>query len=390
MLQDIALILLFGLIFYAFFQWLKLPGLIGLLLLGMVLGPYGLGWLGDELMLISGDIRSIALVVILLRAGLGLQRQAMKDLGFVTIKMSVLPVLIEGAVIVLLAYTFLSLSFIESGMLGFIIAAVSPAVIVPAMLELIKHHRGTKRRIPQLILASTSLDDVIAITIFTMFLSAGLTQQSWFIGIIQLPISLLLGVLLGLLVGWVFAYVFKRYRIRDSKKILLLLSAGIFLLLLEDFLSSRLPIAALLGVMAIGVVLTDRRPELAERLALKSEKIWIMAELFLFVLVGATVNIPLALDVGLLGVGLISAGLLGRGLGVYLATINSGFTTKERVFLAISFTPKATVQAAIGSLPLAFGFPQGELILALSVLSVLLTAPIGAIAIQKTQARLLA
>lgn len=355
----------------------------------MFLGPYGLAWLSDDLLLIASDIRSIALVVILLRAGLGLQRQAMKDLGFVTLKMSVLPVVLEGIVILLLAYTWLNLGFVESGMLGFIIAAVSPAVVVPAMLQLIKLNRGTKKRIPQLILASTSLDDVIAITIFTMFLSAGLTQQSWLVGMIQLPFSLFFGVLLGSLMGLAFVYVFKKYRIRDSKKILLLLSAGMMLLLLEDYLSSRLPIAALLGVMAIGVVITDRRPELSERLALKSEKIWIMAELFLFVLVGATVNITLALQVGFLGIGLITLGLLGRSLGVYIATLKAGFTLKERVFLAISFVPKATVQAAVGSLPLAFGFPNGELILALSVLSILLTAPLGSIAIQKTQITLL-
>ena len=383
MLMDVGLIILFGFLVYTAFEKLKLPGLLGLLLVGMVLGPHALDLLSDDLMAISSDIRMMALIIILLRAGFGLNRKALKAVGGVATRMSFIPVIFEGAVLLLLSWWLFELDVLSAGMLGFVLAAVSPAVIVPAMLSLI--HRGYDKphRIPSLVLLASSVDDVVAITIFSIFINTALAQQSSFLGqLLRLPFSLFFGVLLGILIGYILVKLFERFHIRDSKKVLIILSAAIFLVLFEQVMNDILPVAALIGVMMISIVIVDKRTHVAERLAIKYEKIWLLAEVFLFVLVGATVNISLALSVGLMGILLILLGLTARAVGVFVATMGTSYSVRQKTFLTIAFMPKATVQAALGSLPLSLSLPHGELILAISVIAILITAPLGAIAIR--------
>ena len=383
MLMDVGLIIFCGFLAYTGFEKLKLPGLLGLLLVGMMLGPYALNLLSDELMAISSDIRVMALIIILLRAGFGLNRKALKAVGGVATRMSFIPVIFEGVALILFSWWLFELDLLSSGMLGFVLAAVSPAVIVPAMLSLIHMGYDEPHKIPSLVLLASSVDDVVAITIFSIFINTALAQQSSFLGqLLRLPFGLFFGVLLGLLIGYVLVKLFERFHIRDSKKVLIILSAAIFLVLFEQVMTDILPVAALIGVMMISIVIVDKRTHVAERLALKYEKIWLLAELFLFVLVGATVNISLALSVGLIGVLLIGLGLIARAAGVFVATLRTSYTVRQKTFLTLAFMPKATVQAALGSLPLSLGLPHGELILAISVIAILVTAPLGAIAIR--------
>lgn len=383
MLMDVGLIILFGFLAYTGFEKLKLPGLLGLLLVGMMLGPYALDLLSDELMAISSDIRMMALIIILLRAGFGLNRKALKAVGGVATRMSFIPVIFEGMALLLLSWWLFELDLLSAGMLGFVLAAVSPAVIVPAMLSLIHRGYNEPHKIPSLVLLASSVDDVVAITIFSIFINTALAQQSSFLGqLLRLPFGLFFGILLGLLIGYGLVKLFEHVHIRDSKKVLIILSAAIFLVLFEQIMTDILPIAALIGVMMISIVIVDKRTHVAERLALKYEKIWLLAELFLFVLVGATVNISLALSVGLIGVLLIGLGLIARAVGVFVATLRTSYTVRQKTFLTLAFIPKATVQAALGSLPLSLGLPHGELILAISVIAILVTAPLGAIAIR--------
>lgn len=383
MLMDVGLIIFCGFLAYTGFEKLKLPGLLGLLLVGMMLGPYALNLLSDELMAISSDIRVMALIIILLRAGFGLNRKALKAVGGVATRMSFIPVIFEGVALILFSWWLFELDILSAGMLGFVLAAVSPAVIVPAMLSLIHMGYDEPHKIPSLVLLASSVDDVVAITIFSIFINTALAQQSSFLGqLLRLPFGLFFGVLLGLLIGYVLVKLFERFHIRDSKKVLIILSAAIFLVLFEQVMTDILPVAALIGVMMISIVIVDKRTHVAERLALKYEKIWLLAELFLFVLVGATVNISLALSVGLIGVLLIGLGLIARAAGVFVATLRTSYTVRQKTFLTLAFMPKATVQAALGSLPLSLGLPHGELILAISVIAILVTAPLGAIAIR--------
>ena len=390
MLLSLSLVILFGLLANYLFSKLKLPGLLGMLLLGIALGPHGLNWLSTDLLVISGDLRKLALIIILLRAGLGISKDALKKVGSAAIKFSFLPGLIEGFTIASISMVFLGFSFIEGGILGFIIAAVSPAVVVPQMLKLSEKGLGTGKGIPTLILAGASIDDVFAITLFTTFSGFYFGQQNNIVSqILGIPVSIMLGIGGGVLIGFLLSYIFTRFHMRDTKKVLLIIGIGILLTALESWLENRLNIAALLGVMTIGFILLEKKPEVSVRLSSKMNKIWVLAEIILFVLVGAEVNIGVAINAGLIGLLIILIGLLGRGLGVVLATMGSHLNWKERVFCVIAYTPKATVQAAIGAIPLSMGVASGEIILAIAVVAILFTAPLGAIGIEKSAQLLL-
>ncbi len=383
MALSLGTIIILGLSFNKLFNKLRLPGLLGMLFLGIIIGPYGLNFLSKDILLISSDLRTIALIIILLRAGLGIERDSLKKVGPSAIKMSFIPGLLEGLTITFLASYLFKLSKVEAGMLGFIIAAVSPAVVVPQMLNLLDQKLGTKKGIPTLILAGASIDDVVAITIFTTFLGLyGGKNINVFTKILQIPLSILLGLILGTIAGILIVYMFKKFHIRDTKKTLILIAIAILFTSLEEFLKNFIPIASLLGVMTIGFVILERYPIVADRLSSKLNKIWVFAELLLFVLVGAQVNIHLAADSGLLGLFIIFIGLLARSIGVLISITGTDFNLKEKLFCVIAYTPKATVQAAIGAVPLAAGVQSGDLILAIAVLSIIITAPLGAMGIK--------
>jgi len=382
--------LLLGLLANTLFTKIKLPGLLGMLILGVVVGPYALNWLDSDILKLSTDLRKIALIIILLRAGLGISRDDLNRVGPTALKLSCIPGIIEGFTIAFVSIKLFDISFIEGGILGFIIAAVSPAVVVPQMLEYLDRGIGTNKGIPTLILAGSSIDDVFAITIFTVFL--GIYSGSHVnigVQIIAIPVSIALGIILGLLIGILMVIIFKKHHIRDTKKVLLILGSAILITTIEGALKNTIEIAGLLGVMTVGFILLEKRPKVAKRLAQKFSKIWIFAEIILFVLVGSQVNIAIALNAGLKGLAIIFIGLVGRSMGVIISTLGTNLNWKERLFCIIAYIPKATVQAAIGAIPLGLGVPSGELILAIAVLSILVTAPIGAIGIKASAKKLL-
>lgn len=383
MALSLATIIILGLLQDKFFKRLGLPGLLGMLILGIIIGPYGIHIISDDMLRISSDLRRIALIIILLRAGLGIKKEMLNKVGISALKMSFIPGLLEGLTIMFLASYVLGISKIESGMLAFIVAAVSPAVIVPQMLDFIQRKKGHVKAIPTLILAGASIDDVFAITLFTTFLGLyGGKNINIFTKMLEIPLSIILGILLGIGIGLILITLFKKYHIRDTKKTLSLIGIAIIFTNVEDALKNIIPIASLVGVMTIGFILLEKYPKVANRLASKLNKVWVFAELLLFVLVGAQVNIYLALDSGMLGLLIIAVGLVARSIGVLISVTGTDFNWKEKLFCIIAYTPKATVQAAIGAVPLAAGVESGELILAIAVLSIIITAPLGAIGIK--------
>ncbi|MCG8541357.1 MAG: cation:proton antiporter [Clostridia bacterium] len=383
MALSLATIIILGLLQDKLFKRLGLPGLLGMLILGIIIGPYGIHIISDDMLRISSDLRRIALIIILLRAGLGIKKEMLNKVGISALKMSFIPGLLEGITIMFLASYVLEISKIESGMLAFIVAAVSPAVIVPQMLDFIQRKKGYAKAIPTLILAGASIDDVFAITLFTTFLGLyGGKNINIFTKILEIPLSIILGILLGIGIGLILITLFKKYRIRDTKKTLILIGIAIIFTNVEDALKNIIPIASLVGVMTIGFILLEKYPKVANRLASKLNKVWVFAELLLFVLVGAQVNIYLALNSGMLGLLIIAVGLVARSIGVLISVTGTNFNWKEKLFCIIAYTPKATVQAAIGAVPLSAGVESGELILAIAVLSIIITAPLGAIGIK--------
>lgn len=387
---SLAIIVLLGLVFNFLFSKLKLPGLLGMLILGVIIGPYCFDLINADLLRVSADFRQIALIIILLRAGLGISKESLNKVGKTAIKLSCIPGLIEGFAIAFISTKLLGFSFVEGGILGFIIAAVSPAVVVPQMLDFTEKGLGTNKNIPTLILAGASIDDVFAITIFTTFLGlySG-SQVNIGIQIINIPLSIIMGIASGFVIGLILIRLFNRYHIRDTKKVLLILGLAIMLTAFEKILKDKIEIAGLLGVMAIGFILLEKMPIVAKRLAIKFNKIWIFAEIMLFVLVGAQVNVAVALKSGILGIIIICVGLLARSLGVWISVLGTDLNTKEKIFCVIAYTPKATVQAAIGAIPLSLGVESGEVMLAIAVLSILITAPLGAIGIKKASEKCL-
>ncbi|MCH4889744.1 sodium:proton antiporter [Acidaminobacter sp. JC074] len=383
MTTSIAIIILLGLLSKYLFEKMKLPGLLGMLLVGILLGPYAFDLLDETILLISKDLRQLALIIILLRAGLGISRDNLNKVGKTAVKMSFIPGILEGLTILFVSTKLFGLSFVEGGILGFIVAAVSPAVVVPSMLTYIEEKKGTNKSIPTLILASASVDDVFAITIYTAFLGlySG-TQNNIGIQLLNIPLSIILGIAIGAVSGLLLVKFFEKHHIRDTKKVLIILGIATLLTSLESWLFGLVPIASLLGVMTIGFIILEKREVVAKRLSVKYNKIWIFAEILLFILIGSQVNIHVAFESGLKGILLIFIGLIARTIGVMIATHGSHLNTKERIFCAISYIPKATVQAAIGAVPLSLGVASGELILAIAVLSIIITAPLGLIGIR--------
>ncbi|OJF97097.1 sodium:proton antiporter [Alkalibacterium sp. 20] len=387
MLTGLGLLLLLGYIGGKMASKVKLPPLIGMLFVGVLIGPYMLNWLDSDLLLVSQDIRTFALIIILLRAGLGIKKEQIKEVGMIALKISSIPCLIEGFTVTGLAYYLLDFSFAEAGMLGFIIAAVSPAVVVPSMLDLKEKRLGEEKQVPTLLLAGTSIDDVFAITLFTFFLGLGTEamESSLLLDIARIPLSIIGGVVIGGMLALFAVYIFKLIHKKYIEKLVLLLGATILFVEWGDALG----IASLLGVMIIGFLLLEKIPAQSKEFSFALGGLWVFLQILLFALVGAEVNIAVALDSGFIGLGIIFIGLLARSIGVWIATMNSELNTKERLFCMIAYTPKATVQAAIGAVPLALGFEQGATILAIAVLSIIVTAPLGALAIYASAPKLL-
>ncbi|EPY2280374.1 cation:proton antiporter [Clostridium sporogenes] len=390
MAGSLAIIILLGLIANKLFEKLKLPGLLGMLILGIIIGPHVLNWLSKDILNASSDLRKIALIVILLRAGLGLNKDELKLVGKTALKLSCIPGIIEGLFIAIASVKLLGFSFIQGGLLGFIIAAVSPAVVVPQMLNLIDKGLGKAKGIPTLILAGASIDDVFAITIFSTFLGVYAGKNiNIAIQILKIPVSIILGTLIGVLSAIIIIEIFKKYSIDNTKKILIILSISIILTLIEALLKGKLEIASLLGVMALGFVISDKIPSIRDKISKGLNEIWVFAQILLFVLVGAEVNMVVAFKSGFLGIIIIALGLIGRSIGVLISLKGSNLNKKEKLFCVIAYIPKATVQAAMGAVPLANGVAAGDIILAIAVLSILTTAPLGAIAINLSGPRLL-
>ena len=389
MLTSLALIFLFGLIFGALFQKLRLPPLLGMLIVGIVLGPYALNWLDDSLLSISADLRQIALIIILTRAGLNLNISDLKKVGRPAILMCFLPACFEILGMLVLAPPLLHISYLDAAIMGAVVGAVSPAVIVPKMLRLMEEGYGTKKSIPQLILAGASVDDVFVIVLFSSFtgLAKGESLSPWRFA--EIPVSILLGILLGAALGLALAFFFQKVHVRDSVKVLLLLSFSFLLVALEDALEGFVPISGLIAVMSLGIALQRKRDIVARRLSLKFSKLWVAAELLLFVLVGATVDLHYAYAAGLSAVILIFGVLLFRMAGVWVCLFKTKLLFKERLFCVLAYMPKATVQAAIGSVPLSMGLSCGNIVLTVAVLAILITAPLGAFLIDLTYKKLL-
>lgn len=389
MLTSLALIFLFGLIFGALFQKLRLPPLLGMHIVGIVLGPYALNWLDDSLLSISADLRQIALIIILTRAGLNLNISDLKKVGRPAVLMCFLPACFEILGMLVLAPPLLHISYLDAAIMGAVVGAVSPAVIVPKMLRLMEEGYGTEKSIPQLILAGASVDDVFVIVLFSSFtgLAKGESFSPWRFA--EIPISILLGVLLGAALGLLLAFFFQKVHVRDSVKVLLLLCFSFLLVALEDALEGIVPISGLIAVMSLGIALQRKRDIVARRLSLKFSKLWVAAELLLFVLVGATVDLHYAYAAGLPAVILIFGVLLFRMAGVWVCLFKTKLLFKERLFCVLAYMPKATVQAAIGSVPLSMGLSCGNIVLTVAVLAILITAPLGAFLIDLTYKKLL-
>ncbi len=385
MLLSLALIIIIGFTLSETAHKLGLPRIIGMMATGMILGPYALDWLSIELMAIAPDLRRIALVVILLRAGLSLDLRDLRRIGRPAFKLAFLPATFELVAVILLAPPILGFTYLEAAILGSILAAVSPAIVVPRMLRMMKENHGTKRGVPQMILAGASVDDIYVIVIFAALIDMATTDVSNFLSIALIPASLLLGGAVGVAFGILMVRLFKRYHTRDTNKIMILLSASLFFLVTEDLIHDTVPFSGLIAIFAMGITVLAKYEILASRLVGKYERIWVFTELLLFVLVGAAVNIALAFEIGLLAAVLVASVLIIRSSGVLLATVGSGFTPKERAFTVFAYLPKATVQAAIAGIPLSLGISNGETMLAIAVLAIVLTAPLGAILTDRTK-----
>lgn len=390
MLTSLGLVLLLGMALGALAKRLKLPSLVGMLIAGMILGPYALNLLSDSLLNISADLRQLALIIILTRAGLSLDVEALKRVGRPAILMCFVPACFEILGMTLLAPALLGVSTLDAAIMGAVVGAVSPAVIVPRMIRLSEEGWGVDRGIPQLILAGASVDDVFVIVMFTAFTGlasggTGLTAGA----VLSIPASILTGVAAGLLLGWLLAQWFRRVHMRDSVKVVILLSLAFLLVAAEDALEGIFPFSGLLAVMGAGVGLQRWRSVVAQRLSLKFSKLWVAAEVALFVLVGAAVDLRYALSAGVMAILAVLGALCFRTVGVLVCVSGAHFSPKEKLFCVLGYLPKATVQAAIGGVPLAMGLGCGQIVLTVAVIAILVTAPLGALAIDRSYPKLL-
>ena len=389
MLTSIAIILLLGLLAGWCFSKVKLPSLLGMILVGILLSPHCLNLVDESILMISGDLRQIALVIILTRAGLSLNIADLKKVGRPAILMCFVPACIEMAGTILFAPLLLDVSVLDAAIIGSVMAAVSPAVIVPRMIRLIEEGYGKEKSIPQLILAGASVDDVFVIVVFTALTTLASTGTASSGSFLQIPISILLGIALGCVVGMLLVWFFKKNHIRDSVKILIILSISFLLLEVQTQLENIVPISGLLAIMSMGIIINQKYSILAKRLSVKYNKLWLGAEVFLFVLVGIAVDIKYAFSAGMVVIVLVSIALVFRMTGVAISLLGTNLTKKERLFCMISYTPKATVQAGIGTIPLAMGLECGNIMLTVAVMSILLTAPFGTICVDRLYQKLL-
>ena len=389
MLTSIAIILLFGLLVGWIFSKAKLPSLLGMIIVGIVLSPHGLNLVDESILTISGDLRQIALVIILTRAGLSLNFSDLKKVGRPAILMCFVPACIEMMGTIIFAPLLLGVSILDAAIIGSVMAAVSPAVVVPRMIKLIENGYGTDKSIPQLILAGASVDDVFVIVVFTALTTLASTGEVSAISFIQIPTSILVGVLLGGAVGTILVWFFRRFHIRDSVKVLIILSVSFLLLELQNRLEGIVPVSGLLAIMSMGIIINQKYDVLAKRLSVKYNKLWLGAEIFLFVLVGIAVDLKYALAAGVVVILLVILALLFRMMGVAVSLVKTKLNKKERLFCMVAYTPKATVQAALGTVPLAMGLSCGEIVLTVAVISILITAPFGAICVDNLYKKLL-
>ena len=389
MLTSIAIIFLMGLLLGKIFNVFKLPSLLGYILTGVIISPYALNIVDESLLNIASQIRQIALVVILTRAGLLLNIKELKKVGRPAILMCFLPACFEILSVIIIGPVLFGITRVEAAIVGSVIAAVSPAVIVPRMIKLIEERYGQEHAIPQLILAGASVDDVFVIVIFTAMTALEAAGDFSLISFTKIPISILTGIFVGGVVGYGLVLFFKRKHIRDTTKVLIIISISFLLLELEHKINDIIPMSGLLAIMSLGVVVKNKYEALAIRIQIKYNKLWLGAEIMLFVLVGVTVNLKYVMDAGILTIILILFALASRMIGVFVCLIKTNFSFKEKFFCMIAYTPKATVQAGIGAVPLAMGLNCGQIVLTIAVMSIIITAPFGAIAIDNLYAKLL-
>ena len=395
MLNSLALIFLAGLSLAAICQRIKLPRIIGMLMTGIILGPFVLNLLDPSILGISSDLRQMALVIILIKAGLSLNISDLKKVGRPAILMSFLPAVFEILAFVFLAPTILKVTRIEALIIGAVLGAVSPAVVVPRMVQLMEEKYGTNKSIPQMILAGASLDDVFVIVLFTTFIGMAQGESASVMDFINIPVSIISGILIGAAAGFFLAWFFEtnyshKNLVRNSMKVIIVLGTSFLLLAVEEWLENILPVSGLLAIMSMAMVLAMRSvPEVTKRLQEKYGKLWIAAEVILFVLVGAAVDIRYTLEAGAGAVLMVFIGLICRSIGTWLCMLGTNLNKKEKLYCVIAYLPKATVQAAIGSVPLSLGLSCGNIVLSVAVLSILITAPLGAIGMDLSYKKLL-
>lgn len=395
MIASLAYIFLFGLLMFELFKKLKLPGIIGMLITGIVLGPYVLNLLDGSILSISSDLRKIALIIILLKAGLSLNIADLKKVGRPAIMMSCVPAAFEILGYIVFAPMVFGITRTEAAVMGAVLGAVSPAVVVPRMVHLMETGYGTEKSIPQLIMAGASCDDIFVIVLFSTFTGMAQSGKADFRGLIDIPVSIVLGIALGAVVGLVLsiffetAYKSKKY-IRNSVKLIIILGISFLLITVETWLENIISVSGILAVVSMACVLKMKSNEVVtKRLSEKFGKLWIAAEIMLFVLVGAAVDISYTMNAGIAAVGMIFLALIFRSVGVWLCLVGTKLNIKERIFCVIAYLPKATVQAAIGSVPMAMGLSCGQIVLSVAVVAILITAPLGAIGIDFTYKRFL-
>lgn len=395
MLTSLSFIFLVGLAMGAICQKLKLPRIIGMLATGIVLGPYVLDLLDPSILSISSDLRKMALIIILLKAGLSLNLEDLKKVGRPAIMMAFVPATFELIGYLVFAPLILGITRVEAAVMGSVLAAVSPAVVVPRMVQLMENKYGTEKAIPQMIMAGASCDDIFVIVLFTTFLSMAQGGSADIKAFVNIPISIILGIILGAIVGYLLYLFFetayaKKHYVRNSMKVIIVLGFSFLLIAIEGWLEGKIAVSGLLAVVSMACVLRMKCTSfVSKRLSEKFGKLWLAAEVILFVLVGAAVDIRYTLDAGLAAVAMIFAALIFRSFGVWLCTVKTSLTLKERAFCVIAYLPKATVQAAIGSVPFAAGLPCGKIVLSVAVMAIIITAPLGAFGMDFTYKKFL-
>lgn len=395
MLTSLAFIFLVGLSMAAICQYLKLPRIIGMLVTGIVLGPYVLDLLDPSILSISSELRQIALIIILLKAGLSLNLSDLKKVGRPAIMMSFVPASFEILAFFIFAPYILGVTRIEAAVMGAVLGAVSPAVVIPRMVQLIDSKYGTDKSIPQLIMAGASCDDIFVIVLFSTFVSMAQGGHAHISDFLNIPVSIILGILLGAITGFILSIFFEtayayKHLVRNSMKVIIILGFSFLLMSIETWLKGTISVSGLLAVVSMACVIKIKSIDaVSKRLSEKFGKLWIAAEVILFVLVGAAVNIRYTLDAGIAAILMIFIALIFRSIGVSICLLGTELTLKERLFCVIAYMPKATVQAAIGSVPLTLGLPCGQIVLSVAVLAILITAPLGAIGMDMTYKKFL-